>query len=203
MGPLSRIAQFKAIETNMLASPTDPIGTLDQLRYGTTRIAYSAAAAQSGLFALPGSTYRDPELSWRYSIIPSGLGFLTGNGLGSIYAGTLWSGEGSTKAITGGSTGAFTGGALLLLRLTPDRLHLDLSSDSRLADHVADNGVAYPPPFGTSAGAAGYKFDGRESETLLVGQGFGVITDIQSGPDGCLYVTSGSSGTVYKIRLAP
>ena len=49
-----------------------------------------------------------------------------------------------------------------------------------LADVVADNGIAYPPPVGL-ANTTNYKFDARESETLLMGQGFGVATDIQTG----------------------
>ncbi|MBK7472455.1 MAG: hypothetical protein IPI73_19405, partial [Betaproteobacteria bacterium] len=64
--------------------------------------------------------------------------------------------------VTAGSTGTFAGGALMVMRLTGDRQHLDLSADPRLADRVVDNGSIYPPPFGTPANTAGYKFDGRE-----------------------------------------
>lgn len=199
MGPLSRIAQFKAIETNFFSSLTAPIGSLQQLRYPVTRIAYNAATAQSRMFSLPGSTLRDPELSWRYAIPPSGLGFVDGNGLGPAYNGTLWSGEARTTDITGGSTGTFAGGVLMRLKLTIDRAHLDLSDDPRLADKVADNGVAYPPPFGTPSTTAGYKYNGVESESLMIGQGFGIVTDIQTAPDRCLYVVSNSDGVVYKI----
>ena len=41
MGPVSRIAQFKAIETNLFSSLTAPIGSLQQLRFPVTRIAYN------------------------------------------------------------------------------------------------------------------------------------------------------------------
>jgi glucose/arabinose dehydrogenase len=67
-----------------------------------------------------------------------------------------------------------------------------------MADHVADNGIAYPPPVGL-ADTTNYKFDARESETLLMGQGFGVATDIQTGPDGGLYVVSNTDGAIYRI----
>lgn len=199
MGPVSRISQFKAIETNTFTPANAPIGAVQQLRYPVTRIVYSPAAVLSRLFMLPGATYQDPELSWRYAIPPSGLGFVQGNGLGPEYNGTLWSGEARTTNITGGTTGTFAGGALMVMRLTADRQHLDLSADPRLADRVADNGIGYPPPFGTPANTAGYKFDGKESESLLVGQGFGIATDIQTAPDGCLYVVSNTDGAVYKI----
>ncbi len=202
MGPISRIAQFKAIEVNIYTPANAPIGAIQQLRYPTTRIAYNPATTLSRMFTLPGATYQDPELSWRYAVPPSGLGFVNGNGLGSFYNGTLWSGGARTTNITGGSTGTFAGGALMVMRLTADRQHLDLSADPRLADRVADNGIAYPPPFGTPAGTAGYKFDGTESESLLIGQGFGIVTDIQTGPDGCLYVVSNTDNAVYKICQA-
>ena len=147
---------------------------------------------------LPGATYQDPEISWRYALPPSGLGFVNGNGLGPAYNGTMWTGEARTANITGGSTGTFAGGFLMVFGLTADRAHLNLSADPRLADRVADNG-AYPPPVGTNPNTPGYKFDGKESETLLIGQNFGVTTDIQTGPDGGLYVVSNTDGAVYRI----
>ena len=42
------------------------------------------------------------------------------------------------------------------------------------------------------------KFDITESESLLFGTGFGVGTDIETGPDGNLYVVSLSDGKVYE-----
>jgi len=202
MGPISRISQFKTIESNFFNPATAAIGALQQLRYPVTRVAYTPALALSRMFFLPGATYQDPELSWRYAIPPAGLGFVKGDGLGPQYNGTLWSGEAVPTAITGGATGTFSGGALMVMRLTSDRQHLDFSADPRLADHVADNGIAYPLPFGTAANAPGYKLNGIESESLLIGQGFGVVTDFQTGNDGCLYVVSSTNGSIYKICRA-
>ena len=56
--------------------------------------------------------------------------------------------------------------------------------DPRLADLVADNMQ---------------KFDLTESESLLFGKGFGVVTDIQTGPNGNLFVVSLSDGAIYEI----
>jgi len=197
MGPLSHIAEFKAIEMNLF-SPPAILGNMQQIRYPPTRIAYTPALALSNMFSLPGSVYQEPEFSWRYSISPAGLGFVRGDGLGPAYNGTLWSGAATTGAITGGSSGTFAGGFLTMFRLSADRAHLDLSADPRLADRVADNGT-FPLPVGTSPGAAGLKFTGNESESLLIGQNFGITTDIQTGPDGSLYVVSNTDGAVYKI----
>ena len=43
------------------------------------------------------------------------------------------------------------------------------------------------------------KFDPTESESLRFGTGFGVGTDIQTGPNGNLFVVSLSGGAVYEI----
>jgi len=43
------------------------------------------------------------------------------------------------------------------------------------------------------------KFDVTESESILIGKNFGIATDIQTGPDGNLYVVSLSNGAVYRI----
>jgi hypothetical protein len=56
--------------------------------------------------------------------------------------------------------------------------------DPRLEDRVADN-VA--------------KFDITESESLLFGRNFGIGTDIETGPNGNLYVVSLDQGAVYEI----
>jgi len=78
------------------------------------------------------------------------------------------------------------------MRLTADRLHVDVSADPRLADHVADN--LFSPT----------KFEGTESESLLIGQGFGITPDIEQGPDGNLYVVSNTDNVIYKIsRVSP
>jgi glucose/arabinose dehydrogenase len=177
---LSRFAQFKKIETTQFNS------SLQQVRYPPTRIAYTANLALSRMLMLPGATYVDPELSWLYEIGPAGLAFVTGDTLGAEYNGTLWGGSASAFFQVGGN-----GGSLYRFRLTNDRLHVDVSADPRLADRVADN--LFRPQ----------KFDGTESESLLIGRGFGATPDIQQGPDGNLYVVSISDGAIYRIQRKP
>ena len=58
-GPLSRIAQFKSIETLQFGS------ALQQVRYPPTRIAYTPALALSRMYMLPGAVYVDPQFSWK------------------------------------------------------------------------------------------------------------------------------------------
>jgi hypothetical protein len=58
--------------------------------------------------------------------------------------------------------------------------------------------VPDPPAIGFLASRAlGPQYD--ESESLLFGSGFGVGTDIKTGPNGNLYVVSLTQGAVYEI----
>lgn len=176
-GPLARFPQFKSIETLMFGR------ALQQVRYPPTRLAYTGTLALSRMLMLPGATYVDPSFSWKYDVAPAGATFVAGPALGPEYDGTFWVGSGRPFFATGG-----TGGSLYRFRLTPDRLHVDVSGDPRLADRVADNLT---------------KFDPTESETLLIGRGFGTTPAIEQGPDGNLYVVSNTDGAIYRISRRP
>jgi aldose sugar dehydrogenase len=168
-GPISRIGQFKQIETTQFSS------SLQQVRYPPTRIAYTPAAALSRMFMLPGAVYVDPAFSWKFEVAPAGAEFVSGSGLGAANDGSLWIG-----------TAVSNNSRLYRLRLTASRIQVDTSADPRLADKVADNTAKYDP---------------TESETLIVGSGFGATPDIRQGPDGALYVVSISDGAIYRIGL--
>jgi glucose/arabinose dehydrogenase len=168
MGPVARIADFKAIETTL--APFD----LQQLRWPPTNIADSGAEALSRLFMLPGARYHDPEFSWKFAVAPAAIGFLEGRALGPQYDGDLF---------VGAARPTLQGGYLFRFNLTGNRRKIAVD-DRRLEDGVADNLR---------------KFDITESESLQFGSGFGVGTDIQTGPDGNLFVVSLSNGAVYEI----
>jgi len=159
-GPIDRYRDWKVIETTQFGR------ALQQVRYPPTRAAFNGVAALVRMVMLPGATYVDPKLSWRYEIGPSGTTFVTGNALGPEYAGTLWMGSARSFGQVGGN-----GGSLYRFKLTPNRQDLDLSADPRLADRVADNLFR------------AQKFDGTESETLQIGRGFGTTPDIVQGPE--------------------
>src|SRR5262249_12655255 len=190
MGPLSQLAAYKRIETsftplqgnlpvagNLAFSAIDPatfIPALQQVRWPPTLIATSASEARRRLFALPGSHYEGPEFSWRWAVAPAAIGF-AGTALGPQHAGNLF---------VGGSRIFLEEGYLFEFKFDTSRQHFAFS-DSRLNDRVDTND---------------YKFDEGLSESLLAGRNFGIVTDIVSGPDGSLYVTSLSNGAVYMIR---
>jgi aldose sugar dehydrogenase len=179
MGPSSRVAQFKTIETTMVPDPPDPRAPggyfgLQQTRWLPTNIADTPEQALARLFVLPGSFFSDPELSWKFEVGPGGIGFLDSNDLGREYEDDLF---------MGGSRNFLEGGHLFRFNLTRNRLAVDVD-DPLLEDGVADN--------------VG-KWTLGESETLLFGRNFGIGTDIQTGPDGDLYVVSNSLGSVLEI----
>jgi uncharacterized repeat protein (TIGR01451 family) len=170
MGPSSRVAQFKQIET------TYGTGDLQQLRWSPTNIADTEAAALSRLYMLPGAHYNDPEFSWKYAIPAAPLGFVNGRGLGPQFEGDMFVGAARTFLY---------GGFLFRFKLNePSRLHFNFNDNPLLIDRVADNTD---------------KFDITESEPLLIGQNFGITTDIQTGPNGDLFVVSNTNSAVYEI----
>lgn len=75
--------------------------------------------------------------------------------------------------------GEVNGGRIWLLRLNAARDGFALTGD--VADGVLDQGDSFMP-FGT---------------------GFGIVTDIVRGPDDALYITSFSSGTIYRVAPIP
>ncbi len=172
MGPVSRIAQYKEIET----SPE--FFGLQQIRWPPTNIADTRREALSRLSMMPGARYVDPEFSWKFEIAPGGIGFVLGSALGSEYDGNL---------ILGAARDFLEGGHLFRFRLTGNRRSVAVD-DPRLADRVADNLD---------------KWEITESESLLFGVNFGVGTDVQTGPNGNLFIVSLSHGAIYEIFRRP
>jgi glucose/arabinose dehydrogenase len=148
---------------------------LQQARWPPTNIADTTAEALSRLFMLPGAHFSDPEMSWKFEVSPGGIGFMNGRALGPQYHGDLF---------VGGARPFLEGGHLFRLEITGNRRKVGVD-DPRLEDRVADNLA---------------KFEITESESLLFGRNFGVITDIQTGPNGNLFLVSLSHGTVYEIH---
>ncbi len=123
---------------------------------------------EGDLVLFGGSHYRDPVFSWRNSQGITDIEFLQSARLGDEYANSVFVGD-------------FNNGNLY--HFTPDRerdgLSLDSGGSSELSDLVADND--------------------EELEAVIIGRGFsGGITDIETGPDGYLYVLT-FGGSLYRI----
>jgi glucose/arabinose dehydrogenase len=172
MGPLARIDEYRTIETTSLHH--DDFPNLQQFRWGPERIAETRRKARSRLFVLPGSQYSNPEFSWKHVLAPAGIGFVEGRGMGRRFAGDLFVGFSVPEPL---------GGPLFRFNITDNRRKVAVD-DRRLRDRVADNITFH---------------DMTESESLLIGTDFGVVTDIQTGPGGNLFVVSISNGAIYEI----
>ena len=178
MGPPERLAQFKTIETTVTPVPPDPFAAtyfgLQQIRWPPTLIADTPAEALSRLFMLPGAHYSAPEFSWKFEVAPAGIGFLESRALGPQYQNDLF---------IGAARVFLEGGHLFRFNLTGSRRKIAVD-DPRLEDRVADNV---------------HKWEITESESVLFGRNFGIGTDVQTGPNGNLFVVSLSDGVVYEV----
>jgi glucose/arabinose dehydrogenase len=148
--------------------------TLQQLRWPPTNIADSPSGALSRLFMLSGAKYRDPAFSWKWEVAPGGMNFVNSGALGPQFQNDLF---------MGAATPLLEGGYLFHFNLSGNRRKIAID-DPRLEDRVADNLA---------------KHEITESESLLIGRNFGVLTDIETGPNGNLFVVSLSNGAVYEI----
>jgi glucose/arabinose dehydrogenase len=172
-GPVERVAEFKEIETTALHHEDFP--NLQQFRWGPERIADTPEEALERLFELEDSEYTDPEFSWKFVLAPAGIGFLDGRGLGREFRDDLFVGFSTTDTL---------GGPLFRFELKGNREELRFR-DRRLRDKVADNLTFH---------------EMTESESLLFGTDFGIVTDIATGPNGNLFVVSLDQGAIYEIR---
>jgi hypothetical protein len=107
-------------------------------------------------------------------VAPGGIGFVNSSALGPQFQNDLF---------MGAATPLLQGGYLFHFNLTGNRTKIAVD-DPRLEDRVADNLA---------------KHEITESESLLIGRDFGVVTDIETGPNGNLFVVSLTNGAVYEI----
>ena len=173
MGPVDRLEEYREIETTFFAPPST-FPNLQQLRWPPANIADSPDEALSRLFMIPGATYQDPEFSWKWEVAPGGIGFVNSSALGPQFENDLF---------VGAAIPALEGGYLFHFNLTGNR-NMIAVDDPRLEDRVADNEG---------------KHEITESESLLIGRNFGSGTDIETGPNGNVFVVSLTHGAVFEI----
>lgn len=125
------------------------------------------------LLSFTGSSYRDPVFSWAAPIGVTDIEFFDSPNLGEKYENNIFVGD-------------INNGNLYFFRVNNERDGLELDSPG-LSDLVAD-------PVGSDRLG--------EASSVLVGQGFGRITDIETGPDGNLYVLTYLDGKIHRITAA-
>src|ERR671913_1823830 len=130
------------------------------------------------LVNFPNSKYADPVFSWLPSIGITDIEFLNSSKLGDKYANNIFVGD----------IGDLTDGILYYFEVNEDRtgIKFDSNNQARLTDLVADN---------------------EEISAIALGTSFGGITDIETSPEGFLYILtldreSDGEGKIYRIVLS-
>ena len=124
---------------------------------------------EEDLVNFPGSHYADPLFSWTEPPAVTDIEFLDSSTLGDRYANNIFVGD-------------INNGNLYFFEVNENRdgIILDTSQqESGLSDLVVDNE--------------------QELSAITFGSGFGGITDIETGPNGSLYVLSYDDGIIYEI----
>jgi glucose/arabinose dehydrogenase len=129
------------------------------------------ATVQVSLVNFTGSHYADPVFSWKVPIGVTDIEFLNSTNLGSKYRNNIFVGD-------------INNGNLYYFEVNGNRSGLTFdptlySSADKLTDFVADNT--------------------NESSAVTFGTNFGRITDIETGPDGFLYILSYGEGKIYRL----
>jgi aldose sugar dehydrogenase len=139
---------------------------------------------EDGLVNFPNSKYADPVFSWFPSLGITDIEFLNSSKLGDKY----------THNIFVGDIGDLTEGNLYYFKVNEDRTGIEFEDSSRnissisnqtgLSDLIAD--------------------DETEMSATLLGTAFGGITDIETGPDGLLYILTldrgaDGEGKIYRL----
>ncbi|HZA61650.1 MAG TPA: PQQ-dependent sugar dehydrogenase [Nitrososphaeraceae archaeon] len=124
---------------------------------------------EEDLVNFPGSHYADPLFSWAEPPAVTDIEFLDSSNLGDKYANNIFVGD-------------INNGNLYFFGVNENRNAIQLDAaqqESGLSDLVVDNE--------------------EELSAITFGSGFGGITDIETGPDGFLYVLSYDDGIIYRI----
>ena len=171
MGPVERVAEFKQIETTSLHH--DDFPNLQQFRWGPERIADTPDQALERLFAARGFGVHRPPVQLEARARP-GRHWLPGR-------------QGARAALPREPLrGVLDPRHPQAGRCSPSG---SVTTSSTCATRGSEDKVADNVTF----------HDMTESESLLFGQNFGIVTDIHTGPNGNLFVVSLSDGAIYEI----
>ncbi len=127
--------------------------------------------SEKDMVVFPGSKCTDPVFSWFPPIGVTAIEFLKSSKLGKEYTNNIFVGD-------------INNGNLYYFEVNKTRTGLKFDNNQAsvsglLSDLVAD--------------------DKSEISTITFGTGFGGITDIDTGPDGFLYILSYGNGNIYRI----
>lgn len=125
----------------------------------------------NNLVSLTGSAYADPVFSWKEQIGVTDIEFLNSTKFGSKYENNIFVGD-------------INNGNLYYFEVNDNRSGLNFSSVNNGAHRELEDSVA----------------DSKEElSQITFGTGFGRITDLETGPDGFLYILTYEDGKIYRI----
>jgi glucose/arabinose dehydrogenase len=130
---------------------------------------------ENDLIVFNGAKYEDPVFSWYAPVGVTDIEFYNSTELGDKYRNNIFVGD-------------INNGNLYFFEVNQDRTGL-IFNDPRLVDLVAD--------------PAKEEDDISELSTLILGEGFGRITDIETGHDGFLYILTYEDGKIYRVTEKP
>jgi glucose/arabinose dehydrogenase len=125
------------------------------------------------LLLFNGSKYKDPVFSWYAPIGITDIEFFNSSSFGEKYENNIFVGD-------------INNGNLYFFKVNEERNGLELGPG--LSDLVAD-------PVGDDIFG--------EASSIILGERFGRITDIETGPDGNLYILTYEDGKIYRINWQP
>jgi glucose/arabinose dehydrogenase len=136
--------------------------------------------AKESLVNFPGSKYADPVFSWRDQIGVTDIEFFNSSKLGKEYANNIFVGD-------------INNGNLYYFKINENRTGIDFVRE--------ENENSYNDQEDIQAGLQQDLVADNKDELTEVkfGTDFGRITDIETGPDGFLYILSYEDGKVYRI----
>jgi glucose/arabinose dehydrogenase len=137
------------------------------------------------LVLFPGSYYSDPVISWKQVVAPTAIEFINSSKLGEEFKDNIFVGD-------------YNNGNLYFFKVNNTRDGLSLSTDSNgIVSQQQNNGLLVA---NTTVNLSDQVVDNNdELSALVLGTGFGSITDIKTGPDGYMYILSFHDGIIYRI----
>jgi aldose sugar dehydrogenase len=134
---------------------------------------------KESLFVFPGSEYADPVFSWKEQVGVTDIEFFNSSKLGIEYANNIFVGD-------------INNGNLYFFKLNENRTGIHFVGE---VDENRNGSKAV-----IQSGMQDFVADNKdEISKVIFGTDFGRITDIETGPDGFLYILSYEDGRIYRI----
>jgi aldose sugar dehydrogenase len=139
--------------------------------------------AKESLVNFPGSEYSDPVFSWKEQIGVTDIEFFNSSKLGIEYTNNIFVGD-------------INNGNLYYFKINENRTGIDFVGDE-YENENRYNDRDYDIQIGLQQDLVA---DNKEElGKVTFGTNFGRITDIETGPDGFLYILSYENGKIYRI----